>query len=77
MLLEDSMFAMSYCVYSLFLVSSIAIVNIISGIRMLRGSMINNRGSWMSIPRGSISRSTHVMVTASRQVITIRMPPIR
>jgi len=63
--------------YSRFLVSSTAIVNTISGIRILKGSMINSRGSWMSIPRGSISRTTITMITARRPLITIRIPPIR
>jgi hypothetical protein len=75
-LLEKPIFARSYGGDSLFFVSSIAIVTVASGIRILRGSMMDKRVSY-SIPRGSISRTTNVVVTASRQLITIRMPPIR
>lgn len=38
---------------------------------------MKSRGIWMSIPRGIISRKANIMVTASMQLITIRMPPIR
>ena len=43
-LLEDFTFAMSYDDYALFFVSSTAIVNVVSVIRILRGSTMNNKG---------------------------------
>ena len=41
---NDLMFEISYGEYSLFFVSSIAIVNVNKEIRIVRGSMMNRRG---------------------------------
>jgi hypothetical protein len=68
-------------IYSFFLVNNIAIVNIISTMRILSGSMTYSSSIWMSISQGvGIPRSANTTLTmekARMPLITIRIPLAR
>lgn len=78
---EDLMLAISCGSYSLFLVSSIAIVTVISVARILSGSMTYSNSIWMSISQRECnprSENTAVTIAKARMtLITMRILIIR